>query len=75
VENGDTIIVDVNRDLLECVELRDEAVRTQRERAWHDAVAGNGGIHPSVRPVTHRVLKRMRATATSALDGGGMVDF
>jgi len=36
-------------------------------------VRANGGIHPAAAPLTHRVLKRMRATAQPALRGGGML--
>lgn len=72
VQDGDTIVVDVRSDVLECVELRDPAVAQSRADAWAAQVAANGGVHPSVTPVTQRVLRRMRATATSALAGGGM---
>ena len=72
VRDGDTIVVDVNNDVLDCVELRDPAVAAERLATWQADVAANGGVHPAVAPVTHRVLKRMRATAASALKGGGM---
>jgi len=72
VEDGDTITVDVNNDRLDCLELSDSALASERQRAWHDVVATNGGVHPAVTPVTHRVLKRMRQTANPALLGGGM---
>ncbi len=72
VENGDTILVNVNDDLLECVELRDPEVYATRMALWNRLVESNGGVHPSVAAVTHRMLKRMRATASSALDGAGM---
>jgi len=75
VEDGDTIIVDVNEDRLDCVALHDAAVLANRKAKWEREVEGNGGIHPHATPVTHRVLKRMRATAHSALHGGGMTDF
>ena len=72
VRDGDTIIVDVNNDVLDCVALRDPAIAAERLATWQADVAANGGVHPAVAPVTHRVLKRMRATAASALKGGGM---
>ena len=72
VEDGDTITVDVNNDRLDCLELSDAALATKRQRAWHELVATNDGVHPAVTPVTHRVLKRMRQTANPALLGGGM---
>jgi len=73
VEDGDTITVDVNRDRLDCAELADENIRRARQQAWDDVVRANGGIHPAAAPLTHRVLKRMRATAQPALRGGGML--
>jgi len=72
IEDGDTIVVDINRDRLDCTELEDDSVRAQRAKAWQDAAAGNGGVHPSVKPISNRLLRRMRATARPALEGGGM---
>jgi dihydroxy-acid dehydratase len=64
--------VDLERDLLECRELGDATTRAARAAAWSQAVSGNGGVHPGVRPVGSRVLRRMRSTARPALLGGGM---
>ena len=72
VQDGDTIVVDLNTDRLDCVPLDDPDVLEQRAAAWRAATEGNGGIHPDVEPVTDRVLARMRATALPALRGGGM---
>jgi dihydroxy-acid dehydratase len=72
VEDGDTITVDINQDRIDCVQLDDPEVRGRRQAAWQAAVDANGGLHPDATPVTHRVLKRMRATALPALLGGGM---
>jgi dihydroxy-acid dehydratase len=72
VEEGDTIVVDLDRDLLECRELGDATTMATRAAAWSEAVAGNGGAHPAIRPVGSRVLRRMRSTARPALLGGGM---
>jgi dihydroxy-acid dehydratase len=72
VENGDTIVVDLNRDRLDCRELADEAVRARRAAAWRAAAQQHGGMHPSVKPVTNRLLKRMRFAARPALQGAGM---
>jgi len=72
VEDGDTISVDINEDRLECAQLADPKIRAERIHAWEQAVVSNGGIHPAATPVTHRVLKRMRATGLPALLGGGM---
>jgi dihydroxy-acid dehydratase len=72
VEDGDTIVVDLNTDGLHCVQLDDAAESARRVAAWRAAAEGNGGVHPDVEPVTDRVLARMRATALPALLGGGM---
>jgi dihydroxy-acid dehydratase len=72
VEEGDTIVVDLDRDLLECRELGDATTMATRAAAWSEAVADNGGAHPAIRPVGSRVLRRMRSTARPALLGGGM---
>ena len=72
VEDGDTIVIDVNRDHMDCVELDDPALRQRRADAWQAATDANNGIHPDVTPVSSRVLVRMRSTARPALAGGGM---
>ncbi len=74
VRDGDTIRVDVNQDRIDCVELSDAAIHSERLAAWSAAVLANGGVHPDATPVTQRVLRRMRATALPALLGGGMAD-
>ena len=72
VQDGDTVVVDLTTDRLDCVQFDDADVVGQRAAAWQAAAAGNGGVHPDVAPVTDRVLARMRATALPALLGGGM---
>ncbi len=72
VEDGDTIVVDLTTDRLDCVQFDDADVVERRAAAWQAAAEGNGGVHPDVTPVTDRVLARMRATALPALLGGGM---
>jgi dihydroxy-acid dehydratase len=72
IEEGDTIVVDVNHDRLECRELADPAVSTRRSEAWKAATQANGGVHPDVKPVTNRLLRRMRFGARTALEGGGI---
>ena len=72
VEDGDTIVVDVNTDRLDCVELADAGVAERRAAAWRARAEANGGVHPDAVVVTDRVLARMRATALPALLGGGM---
>jgi len=72
VQDGDTVVVDLTTDRLDCVQLGDADVVGRRTAAWQAAAGGNGGVHPDVAPVTDRVLSRMRATALPALLGGGM---
>jgi len=72
VQDGDTVVVDLTTDHLDCVQLREAEVWERRAAAWQAAAGGNGGVHPDVTPVTDRVLARMRATALPALLGGGM---
>ena len=72
VEEGDTIVVDLNADRLDCTELGDPARSEERALAWRADAEGNGGVHPAAAVVTDRVLARMRATALPALLGGGM---
>ena len=72
VEDGDTIVIDVNSDRIDCPQLADPAEAERRDTAWKAAAAANGGVHPDVTPVKDRVLARMRATALPALLGGGM---
>jgi dihydroxy-acid dehydratase len=72
IEDGDTIVVDVNQDRMDCRELDDPTERDRRAAAWRAAADANGGVHPDVAQVTTRVLLRMRSTARPALAGGGM---
>jgi dihydroxy-acid dehydratase len=72
IEDGDTIVVDLNKDRLDCRELADETVRARRAAAWRTAAQQHGGVHPSVKPITNRLLKRMRSGARPALQGAGM---
>jgi dihydroxy-acid dehydratase len=72
VEDGDTIIVDVNADRLDCLELEEPKTSARRAIAWEARVNANDGLHPDAVEVTHRVLKRMRETSQPALLGGGM---
>jgi dihydroxy-acid dehydratase len=73
IEDGDTIVVDINADRMDCVELDDAAELARRADAWRAAADSGGGVHPEVTSVDSRVLKRMRATARPALEGAGMV--
>jgi dihydroxy-acid dehydratase len=72
IEDGDTIVVDVNSDRMDCRELDDDATRERRAQAWRAAADANGGVHPDVAPVSSRMLRRMRAGARPALQGAGI---
>ena len=72
IDDGDTIVVDLNENRLDCRELADAAVAARRAKAWQDAAQKNGGVHPDVRPVASRLLRRMRSSARPALQGAGM---
>ena len=72
VKDGDEIVVDIDNHRLDCTELADPTTFDARMKEWQAATDANGGLHPSVRPVTNRVLKRMRATARPPLKGAGM---
>jgi dihydroxy-acid dehydratase len=72
IENGDTIVVDLDTDRLDCIPLYDPDTLTTRTNVWRAAVEANGGIHPYTPPAHARALCRMRATAKPALRGGGM---
>jgi dihydroxy-acid dehydratase len=72
IVDGDTITVDINQDRLNCTELDDPEIVAQRTTEWKSRVNSNGGLHPDAVTVTHRVLRRMRATGLPALSGGGM---
>ena len=73
VEDGDTIVINVERNRIDCIELDNPTTYEQRLSAWNAIVASNGGVHPDAALVTHRVLRRMRASALPALLGAGMV--
>jgi dihydroxy-acid dehydratase len=72
IEDGDTIVIDLDDDALDYVELGDAATFEARTAEWREAAATNGGQHPLVRPVTSQLLRRMRAVASPAIAGGGM---
>ncbi len=72
LENGDTIVVDVNSDTLDCTELADPATLAARRDRWHADADGNDGVHPLVRTADTRLLRRMRARALSPLQGAGL---
>ena len=72
IEDGDTIVVDVNDDTLDCAELDDAATLADRRARWQGEAERNGGIHPLVRNADTRLLRRMRARALPPLRGAGL---
>ena len=72
LENGDTIVVDVNHDTLDCTELADPATLTARRDRWQAEAGSSNGVHPLVRTAGTRLLRRMRARALSPLQGAGL---
>jgi dihydroxy-acid dehydratase len=72
IADGDTIIVDVNHNTLDCAELQDEATLAARQARWQAEAERNDGTHPLVRSARTRLLRRMRAHALPPLQGGGL---
>ncbi len=72
IENGDHIVVDTNKNSIDCSELADKKVYAARKKAWDAAASKNKGVHPAVMPITNRLLKRMRAHARPAILGAGI---
>ena len=72
IENGDNIIVDLNKNELNCEQLLDAGIYRERKSRWDRSVAENNGIHPSVGDADTRLLNRMRSSAVSAVFGAGM---
>jgi dihydroxy-acid dehydratase len=72
IEDGDEIVVDLDRSELNCPVLADAATFAKRKAAWDRAVAGNGGIHPNCGAADTRLLHRARTTAVPATRGGGL---
>ena len=72
VEDGDEIMIDLNRNELNCTALGTAATLAKRKAVWEAAVANNGGIHPNCGVADTRLLQRARHTAVPATRGGGM---
>jgi dihydroxy-acid dehydratase len=71
IQDGDTITVDLNADSIDCRELDDPTECQRRHAVWRQAAQRNGGLHPDARPVSNRLLVRMRRGARPALEGAG----
>ena len=72
IEEGDQIIVDLNKNELNCVELDNKETYENRAKLWQQKVDTNQGIHPSVGNADTRLLHKMRHSAVSAVFGAGM---
>src|SRR6202012_3723213 len=74
IEEGDTIIADVNDDSLDCTELADASTLAERQARWQAEAEANGGTHPQVRPADTRLLRRGRTRPPSPPPGGGALE-
>jgi dihydroxy-acid dehydratase len=72
IEDGDEILVDLNKSEINCTALSDPVVYDRRTAAWNKAVADNGGVHPNCGTADTRLLYRARHTAVPATRGGGL---
>jgi dihydroxy-acid dehydratase len=72
IENGDEIVIDLNRNELNCTALADAATLAKRKAAWEKVVAANGGVHPNCGKADTRLLQRARHTAVPATRGAGL---
>jgi dihydroxy-acid dehydratase len=72
IEDGDEIVVDLNRNTLDCTALLDQATLARRKAAWDKATAANGGVHPNCGIADTRLLRRARLSAVPATRGGGL---
>ncbi len=72
IEEGDQIIVDLNKNEINCVELENKNTYDERMEYWQKKVVENKGIHPAVGNADTRLLHKMRHSAVSAVFGAGM---
>ena len=72
IKEGDTIVADLNKNELNCIELENDEVFQKRQNEWFSEVKNNGGVHPALGEVDTRLLARMRNLAVSAVYGAGM---
>ena len=72
IEDGDEIIVDLNKNQINCTQLINEKTLKSRKTIWQKAFDDNNGIHPSIGLADTRLLNRMRSSAVSAIFGAGM---
>jgi len=72
IEDGDEIVIDLNKNELNCTALNDAGTLQKRKAAWEKVVAANGGVHPNCGMADTRLLQRARHTAVPATRGGGL---
>jgi dihydroxy-acid dehydratase len=72
VQDGDDIVVDINKDTMNCLQLDDPVMVKARLKTWNEETEKNGRVHTLVKSINNRLLKRMRLTAKQALEGAGM---
>ena len=72
IEDGDEIVVDLDKSEVNCMALANAETYARRKAAWDKVVAGNGGIHPNCGAADTRLLHRARASAVPATRGGGL---
>jgi dihydroxy-acid dehydratase len=72
IEDGDEIVIDLNKNELNCTALSDPATLAKRKAAWDRVVAANGGVHPNCGIADTRLLQRARHMAVPATRGGGL---
>jgi dihydroxy-acid dehydratase len=73
VEDGDTIVVDINKCTMDCVELNDMVTFDKRKTLWEKENV-KYGTHPAVKKIGNRLLKRMRNHARPAIEGAGIAE-
>ena len=71
VEDGDTITIDINICTMDCAELDNKETFEKRREVW-DKEKEKYGMHPVVKKIGNRLLKRMRNHARPAIQGAGM---
>ncbi len=71
IKDGDDIVVDTNKNSINCTQLFDKQIFEKRLNTWKKEVKKNKGVHPNVKKVSNRILLRMRKFAKPAVDGAG----
>ena len=72
IEEGDQIVVDLNKNEINCLELENKITYEERKKNWQKKVDDNDGTHPAVGNADTRLLHKMRHSAVSAVFGAGM---